>query len=140
MFVPPVGFKAPILPALAGRTVSRRLPICHLSKRVWRVANENSAGAHARQAGKLGSERAKEATRNGKYTYVEYARFADDLVVLIDAHPRHLWLLGAVTRRLREEFAKLKVEVNEEKSRTFTSNSPTTTAGKSRALQLSSHR
>jgi group II intron reverse transcriptase/maturase len=47
-------------------------------------------------------ERAKEATRNGKYTYVEYARFADDLVVLIDAHPRHMWLLGAVTRRLRE--------------------------------------
>jgi RNA-directed DNA polymerase len=27
-------------------------------------------------------ERAKETTRNGKYTYVEYARFADDLVVL----------------------------------------------------------
>ncbi|MFM0150471.1 hypothetical protein [Paraburkholderia sp. RL18-085-BIA-A] len=107
MFVPPVGFRAPILPALAGRTVSRRLPICHLSKRVWRVANENSAGAHARQAGKLGSERAKEGTRNGKYTYVEYARFADDLVVLIDAHPRHVWLLGAVTRRLREKFAKL---------------------------------
>jgi hypothetical protein len=23
-------------------------------------------------------ERAKEATRNGKYTYIEYARFADD--------------------------------------------------------------
>ena len=63
-------------------------------------------------------ERAKDATRNGKYTYVEYARFADDLVVLIDAHPRHAWLLGAVTRRLREEFAKLQVEVNEEKSRT----------------------
>jgi RNA-directed DNA polymerase len=63
-------------------------------------------------------ERAKAATRNGKYTYVEYARFADDLVVLIDAHPRHAWLLGAVSRRLREEFAKLQVEVNEEKSRT----------------------
>lgn len=63
-------------------------------------------------------ERAKEATRNGRYTYVEYARFADDLVVLIDAHPRHAWLLGAVSRRLREEFAKLQVEVNEEKSRT----------------------
>jgi hypothetical protein len=28
-------------------------------------------------------ERAKATTRNGKYTYVEYARFADDLVVLI---------------------------------------------------------
>ena len=63
-------------------------------------------------------ERAKEATRNGKYTYVEYARFADDLVVLIYAQPRHAWLLGAVIRRLREEFAKLQVEINEEKSRT----------------------
>lgn len=31
-------------------------------------------------------ERAKEATREGKYTYVEYARFADDLVILIDAY------------------------------------------------------
>ncbi len=63
-------------------------------------------------------ERAKEATRNGKYTYVEYVRFADDLVVLIDAHPRHGWVLRAVSKRLREEFAKLQVEVNEEKSRT----------------------
>jgi RNA-directed DNA polymerase len=63
-------------------------------------------------------ERAKETTRNGKYTYVEYARFADDLVVLIDAHPRNAWLLGAVNKRLREEFAKLQVEINEEKSRT----------------------
>src|SRR5579864_6268548 len=61
-------------------------------------------------------ERAKETTRNGKYTYVEYARFADDLVVLIDAHPRNAWLLGAVNKRLREELAKLQVEINEEKS------------------------
>ena len=61
-------------------------------------------------------ERAKETTRNGKYTYVEYVRFADDLVVLIDAHPRNAWLLGAVNKRLREEFAKLQVEINEEKS------------------------
>jgi RNA-directed DNA polymerase len=62
-------------------------------------------------------ERAKDTTRNGKYTYVEYARFADDLVVLIDAHPRNAWLLEAVNKRLREEFAKLQVEINEEKSR-----------------------
>jgi hypothetical protein len=41
-------------------------------------------------------ERAKEVTRNGKYTYIEYARFADDLVILIDAHRRHDWLLPAV--------------------------------------------
>jgi RNA-directed DNA polymerase len=62
-------------------------------------------------------ERAKETTRNGKYTYVEYARFADDLVVLIDGHPRNAWLMGAVNKRLREEFANLQVEINEEKSR-----------------------
>jgi RNA-directed DNA polymerase len=62
-------------------------------------------------------ERAKEATRSGRYTYIEYARFADDLVILIDAHPRHDWLMGAVEKRLREELAKLQVEVNEEKSR-----------------------
>ena len=62
-------------------------------------------------------ERAKEATRCGKYTCVEYARFADDLVILIDAHPRHDWLMAAVEKRLREELAELQVEINEEKSR-----------------------
>jgi RNA-directed DNA polymerase len=63
-------------------------------------------------------EKAKEVTRTGKWTHVEYARFADDLVILIDGHPRHGWLLKAVDQRLREEFAKLHVELNEEKSRT----------------------
>ena len=62
-------------------------------------------------------ERAKETTRNGRYTYIEYARYADDLVVLVDAYKRHDWLLTAVMKRLREEFAKLDVEINEEKSR-----------------------
>jgi RNA-directed DNA polymerase len=62
-------------------------------------------------------ERAKETTRFGKYTYIEYARFADDLVILIDAHPRHDWLMGVVERRLRQELAELQVEINEEKSR-----------------------
>jgi RNA-directed DNA polymerase len=62
-------------------------------------------------------EKAKETTRNGKYTYLEYARYADDLVILVDAFPRHDWLLQAVNKRLREELAKLHVEINEEKSR-----------------------
>ena len=30
-------------------------------------------------------ERAKQVTRRGKGTYIEYARFADDLVILVDA-------------------------------------------------------
>ena len=62
-------------------------------------------------------ERAKTVTRYGKYTALEYARFADDLVILVDAHPRHAWLLKAVPKRLREELARLEVEVNEEKTR-----------------------
>jgi RNA-directed DNA polymerase len=62
-------------------------------------------------------ERAKEATRYGKYTGIEYARFADDLVILIDAYRRHDWLLPAVEKRLREELVAVRVEVNEEKSR-----------------------
>lgn len=62
-------------------------------------------------------ERAKAVTRYGKYTAVEYARFADDLVVLVDAHPRHAWLLTAIPKRLREELARLDVNVNEGKSR-----------------------
>jgi RNA-directed DNA polymerase len=64
-------------------------------------------------------ERAKERTCNGKYIHVEYARFADDMVILVDAHPRHDWLRKAVDKRLREELAKLHVQINEEKSRTI---------------------
>jgi RNA-directed DNA polymerase len=62
-------------------------------------------------------EKAIETTRRGPYTQVQYARFADDLVILVDSHPRQDWLLKAVEKRLREELARLKVEINEEKSR-----------------------
>ena len=37
-------------------------------------------------------ERAKEVTRQGQWVGVEYARFADDLVILVDSHPRQRWL------------------------------------------------
>jgi RNA-directed DNA polymerase len=53
----------------------------------------------------------------GGYTVIEHVRFADDLVVLVSAHPKQRWLHLAVEKRLREEFAKLEVEVNEQKSR-----------------------
>jgi len=62
-------------------------------------------------------EKARATTRRGRFTHVQYARFADDMVILIDAHPRNDWLLKAVETRLREELAKLRVEINEEKSR-----------------------
>jgi RNA-directed DNA polymerase len=62
-------------------------------------------------------ERAIEATRFKQCTAIQYARFADDLVILVDAHPRHSWLVKALTKRLREELGKLRVEINEEKTR-----------------------
>lgn len=62
-------------------------------------------------------ERGQEMTRRGAYTYLEYARFADDLVILVDAYRRHDWLLKAVNQRLREELAKLQIDINEDKSR-----------------------
>jgi len=62
-------------------------------------------------------ERAKETTRQGERESVEYARYADDLVILVGPHPRREWLVEAVGKRLREELAKLQVEVNEEKTK-----------------------
>jgi len=62
-------------------------------------------------------ERAKEAARTGKYVPVEYARFADDLVILVDGSQRWDWLAGAVYRRLLEELAKLDIGLNREKTR-----------------------
>ena len=62
-------------------------------------------------------EKAITTTRRGQYTHVQYARFADDLVILVDSHPRHDWLVRAVERRLREELGRIRVAINEEKSR-----------------------
>ena len=36
---------------------------------------------------------------------------------MVDSHACHAWLFDAIQKRLREEFDKLQVEVNEEKSR-----------------------
>jgi len=63
-------------------------------------------------------ERAKAVTRRGRFTYVEYARFADDLVVLVDGYQgRWEWLARSVYRRLVEELARLDVQINEDKTR-----------------------
>jgi len=62
-------------------------------------------------------EQAREVTCHEGWTAIEYVRFADDIVVMVDSHPRHAWLFDAVQKRLREEFDKLQVELNEEKSR-----------------------
>lgn len=62
-------------------------------------------------------ERAKEVTKtNGRYN-LEYARWADDLVILVDGFRKHAKLLKTVEIRLREELAKLDLTVNEDKSK-----------------------
>jgi RNA-directed DNA polymerase len=62
-------------------------------------------------------ERAKAVTANGTHTYVEDARYADDLVILVNQDRRQDWLVEAVNQRLREELATLDGRLNEEKSR-----------------------
>ena len=62
-------------------------------------------------------ERAKAVTRHERWTAVEYATCAQNQLILVDSPPRQQWLRQAVEKRLREELAKLQVEVNEEKSR-----------------------
>jgi RNA-directed DNA polymerase len=63
-------------------------------------------------------ERAKETTSNGRYTRIEYARFADDLVILVDGcYQKCEWLVKAVYKRLLEELAKLDGQTNTEKTR-----------------------
>ena len=48
-------------------------------------------------------ERAIATTRRGQYTNVQYARFADDLVILVDAHPRHDSTSKPLVRPVRPE-------------------------------------
>jgi RNA-directed DNA polymerase len=62
-------------------------------------------------------ERAKAVTSKSGFIYIEYARFADDLVILVDGFRRWNWLLDRAYKRLLEELAKLDVKVNEEKPR-----------------------
>lgn len=57
-------------------------------------------------------ERAKAVTRRGPNEYLDYARYADDLVILVDGFQRWDWLVGAAYRRLLEELGKLDVQVN----------------------------
>ncbi len=62
-------------------------------------------------------ERAQKVTQAGKYTQVEYARYADDLVILVHDRYGGRRLLAQVQKRLKEELDKLQVAVNEEKTR-----------------------
>jgi RNA-directed DNA polymerase len=61
-------------------------------------------------------EQAQIATKRGPYETVRYARFADDLIVLVSGHPSQRHWATVMIRRLKEEFGKLDVTINEDKS------------------------
>jgi len=63
-------------------------------------------------------ERMKRETSRSGFTYIEYARYADDLVVLVDGYGGK-WerLLKETYRKLLEELARIAVKVNTEKTR-----------------------
>lgn len=64
-------------------------------------------------------ERAKEwSKKTDGFDHVEYVRWADDLVILIDGYRKWRWLEQAIQKRLRQELLKIKVELNEEKTKT----------------------
>jgi Reverse transcriptase (RNA-dependent DNA polymerase) len=100
-------------PSIRKGTLSQPADVMHLLKLLLKANGKRGVGQGSVLAPLLSNlylnevnrmlERAKEYTRFGRYTGIEYARFADDLVVLIHAHPNKRWLLKAVDVRLRQE-------------------------------------
>jgi RNA-directed DNA polymerase len=63
-------------------------------------------------------ESMKRQTSRSGFTYMEYARYADDLVILVDGYGgKWEWLLKETYRKLLEELARIAVKVNTEKTR-----------------------
>ena len=63
-------------------------------------------------------ERAKEFTKKKDgYIHIEYARFADDLVILIDGYHKWNRLMEFTMFRLKQEFEKIGVKINTEKTK-----------------------
>ena len=62
-------------------------------------------------------EKAKRTTNGDGYMHIEYARWADDIVILIDGFHKWKWLEIGAYKRLQEELEKLDVALNKEKTK-----------------------
>ena len=51
------------------------------------------------------------------YRQIEYCRYADDIVILVNGHPALAWLAKKAERRLREKLSRLQVKLNPEKTK-----------------------
>lgn len=69
-------------------------------------------------------EKAKLVTQGKGHNNLEYVRWADDMVIMIDYFKRHTWLMTAVTKRLKEELGKLGLEMNENKTKIINFSDP----------------
>ena len=62
-------------------------------------------------------EKAIKETKRKEYEELDYCRFADDIVITVNGHERLQWLVDKAEKRLKEELKKLKVSLNDEKTR-----------------------
>jgi RNA-directed DNA polymerase len=62
-------------------------------------------------------EEQKAMSAEGPYTRIGYARFADDLVVLIHRDPRNRTLMRTTMEKLRAKLKELDLQINEEKTK-----------------------
>jgi len=62
-------------------------------------------------------EKAKEVTNRDGHQHIEYVRWADDLIILIDSHDKWKWLEPKIYQRLQEELVKIDVQLNTEKTK-----------------------
>jgi RNA-directed DNA polymerase len=63
-------------------------------------------------------ERQKAKTSRSGFTHIEYARYADDIVALVDGYGgKWDWLFNETYGKLLEELARIDVKVNTEKTR-----------------------
>ena len=62
-------------------------------------------------------ERAIRETKRKGYQNIEYCRFADDIVILVNGYGVLKWLMDKCYKRLTEEIKKLKVNLNVEKTK-----------------------
>ena len=63
-------------------------------------------------------EKAKAFTKKKDgYIHIEYTRFSDDMVILIDSHHSWNWLMKFTMFRLKQEFEKIGVKINTEKTK-----------------------
>jgi len=62
-------------------------------------------------------EKAKEVTTKDGYQHMEYARWADDIVITVDGHSNWEWLRKGLYERFSEEMAKIEVSINHDKTK-----------------------